>query len=357
MGAQLGTGDERDLPDVAYPSSAFCDPALAPEQRLLPSPEIGHPHLARGEPALPGSPPQAESGATLDGLSSEPLSPGEVDIGPAGANRSEGGSAPLPPPPAGHTSPPVPLSLRIRLLTATLLTVVVLFVLFSPWPLDAKLRTIGHACCAQIPSHTIRFDGRAMPIDARNSGIYLGVFLVIAMLWLTGRQRAALYVPSSLRNLLLGFTAAMILDGFNSLQHTQHLAGLYPESNTMRTITGTLAGVSLTILVVPLFNRIVWREPEAIAIAEDFTELAGYLGGGVLLILALLQAPAALYWPLSILSIAGLLITLTMVNTAIVLVSLRRERSVASERGLFIPALGGLVFTLFEILLLLGRPR
>ena len=316
MSAQLGTGD---APDAMSPSLPQGKPALPSEQRLVAEAATEHPCLSPSDPTVSNASLTTEPGAVPDSR--------------------------------------VPHSLRTRLLIATLLTVVALFALFSPWPLDAKLRTIGHACCAQIPSHTIRFDGRAMPIDARNSGIYLGVFLVIALLWLTGRQRAALYVPPSLRNLLLGLTAAMILDGFNSLQHTQHLKGWYPESNAMRTITGALAGISLTILVVPLFNRIVWREPEAIAIAEDFTELAGYLGGGVLLILALLQAPSALYWPLAILSIVGLLITLTMVNTAIVLVSIRRERSVASERGLFVPALGGLVFTLFEILLLLSRHR
>ncbi|HWE60613.1 MAG TPA: DUF2085 domain-containing protein [Chloroflexota bacterium] len=244
------------------------------------------------------------------------------------------------------------LSVRTRLLAATLLTALALFVLFSPWPLFAKLHAIGRACCAQIPSHTLYFAGQPMPIDSRNSGIYLGVFLVIAMLWLTGRGKAGLYAPPPVRNLLIGFTLAMILDGFNSLEHTMQLRGFYPESNAMRVITGTFSGMALTILVVPLFNRIVWREPEVIAIADDFTDLAGYLGGAVLLILALLQAPSILYWPLSILSIAGLLITLTMVNAAIILVSTHRERSLGPVRDLVIPMLAGLVFTCGEIMLL-----
>lgn len=256
--------------------------------------------------------------------------------------------------PAGehaHHSPPLPL--RTRLLVSSLLTIVALFALFSPWPLQAKLRTIGHACCAQIPSHTITFTGGGMmPIDARNSGIYLGVFMVIALLWLTGRQRAALYAPARVRNLLMAFVLAMMLDGFNSLAIEKHLSAYYQTTNAVRAVTGTLAGMALTILVVPIFNRLVWREPEVIAIAEDFSELAGYLVGALVIVLALIQAPPLLYHPLSILSIAGLLITLTMVNTCIILVSLRRERSVADERGLFIPALCGLVLTCCEIALL-----
>jgi hypothetical protein len=72
----------------------------------------------------------------------------------------------------------------------------------------------------------------------------------------------------------------------------------------------------------------------------------------VVVIISLVQAPPLLYYPLSIFSIAGLLVTLTMVNTCIILVSLRREHSVEDERGLFTPALAGLAFTCFEILLL-----
>lgn len=249
---------------------------------------------------------------------------------------------------ASTTTAGVP-ALRTRLLLAFLVTTVALFVLFTPWPLYDKLHAIGRACCAQIPSHTIRFDGRPMPIDARNSGIYLGVFQVIAMLWLTGRQRAGLWLSVPLRNLLLGLVAAMVLDGFNSLQHTQHLKGLYPDSNEMRIITGALSGMALTILVVPLFNRVVWREPETIAIADDWTDLFGYLVGAVLIVLALSQAPPLLFWPLSILSIAGVLITLTMVNTATILVSTRRENSVGETRELVIPALAGLALSCCEI--------
>ncbi|HVA91720.1 MAG TPA: DUF2085 domain-containing protein, partial [Chloroflexota bacterium] len=120
-----------------------------------------------------------------------------------------------------------------RLLVSALLTVVAFFAIYSPWPLIAKLRAAGAACCAQIPSHTIMFQGRAMPIDSRNSGIYLGVLLVIAVLWVTGRQRAALYVPPGVRNILMLCVLAMILDGFNSVAASHHLHTYYQDTNTI----------------------------------------------------------------------------------------------------------------------------
>lgn len=243
-------------------------------------------------------------------------------------------------------------SRRTRAIVAALLAIIVLFLVASPWPLFSKLHAIGRACCAQIPSHTLVIGGQPMPIDARNTGIYLGVLLVIALLWLTGREKAALFTSPSVRNLLLGLVAAMILDGFDSLQHSEHLHGLYADSNALRVITGVLSGMALTILVMPIFNRTVWRRPEAVAIADDFTDLAGYVGGAMVLILVLLQAPPVLYWPLSVASILGLLITLTMVNTAILLVGFRRERSLDTRRDLIVPILAGLASTCVEITLI-----
>ena len=230
------------------------------------------------------------------------------------------------------------------------MTIIVLFVIFTPWPLQDKLHSIGRACCAQIPDHTLRFAGQMMPLDARNTGIYSGVFVVIALLWLTGRQRAALFAPFSVTLVLLLSTLSMIVDGFNSLLENHHLHAYYHDTNTVRVITGALSGMALTILVVPVFNRLVWRKPERIAIAEDLGELSGYLGATLVLILTLLRAPTLLYYPLSLLSIAGLLVTLTMVNTCIFLVSLRRNNTIDDARALVLPALGALAFTCFEIL-------
>jgi uncharacterized membrane protein len=242
------------------------------------------------------------------------------------------------------------VSTRQRLVLSGIVTALALLFLFSPWPLQAKLRSIGHACCAQIPSHTIRFDGQAMPIDSRNSGIYAGVLMVVAIMWLTGRRKAALFVPAKVRNLLMLFVLAMIFDGFNSLAQTHNLHMYYEPSNTIRAVTGTLSGMALAILTLPLFNMLVWRDPEVLAIAEDYTDLVGYLAGAVVIIITLLQAPLLLYYPLSILTIAGLLLTLTFVNTCIGIVAFRRQNSIGSLSKFIIPSLAGLLSACLEIM-------
>jgi len=254
--------------------------------------------------------------------------------------------------PSDEPTYPKPPSRAASLLAAALVAITALFLLYSPWPLIAKLHAVGAACCAQIPSHTITFQGRPMPVDARNSGIYLGVLLVIVILWLGGRQRAASYSPAPIRNVLMLCVLAMMLDGFNSVAQTHHFHVLYQDTNLIRVVTGTLAGMALTILVVPVYNRLMWRDPAIITIVDDYVELGGFLIVALLVILSLQAAPSALYYPLSILSIVGFLVTMTMVNSCVILVSIRREHTVADERGLFLPALAGLVFTLVEIFLI-----
>jgi uncharacterized membrane protein len=259
-------------------------------------------------------------------------------------------TASAPPSPRTLGTSPAQPSVKTRLQFSTVVTILVLFALFTPWPLQEKLHSIGRACCAQIPGHTISFAGQLMPLDARNTGIYSGVFVVIVLLWLTGRQRAALFAPLPVTLVLLLATLSMIVDGFNSLLENHHWPAYYHDTNTLRVITGAFSGMALTILVVPVFNRLVWRKPEPIAIAEDLGELAGYVGATLVLILTLLRMPRLLYYPLSLLSIAGLLTTLVMVNTCIFIVSLRRMNTINNARALVLPALGALAFTCFEIM-------
>jgi hypothetical protein len=70
----------------------------------------------------------------------------------------------------------------------------------------------------------------------------------------------------------------------------------------------------------------------------------------VLIIITLQQAPVPLYYPMSVLSIAGLLLMLTLLNMSIALISVRREKRIANIGMLITPALWGLVLTCFEIM-------
>ena len=262
------------------------------------------------------------------------------------------GTGATPAHPVDTPTPPVPGDERPDrrpVVAAILGAVVLLFALLSRWPLDAKLRLVGAACCAQAPTRTLRIGGSLMPVDARDAGIYLTGLLALAMAVLVGRARAGRFPPGNVTALLAGFFVAMILDGVNSSLQARGLHPLYHTTNTVRVITGAGAGLALALLGVPVVNRVVWRQPGDDAFAASYGELGGFLAAAAVLVALLLSPRPWLYYPLSLLSILGVLVGWGLINGMVVAVATRREHRAVSlaDGGLLL--LAGIALTLCEI--------
>lgn len=240
-------------------------------------------------------------------------------------------------------------AVRRRVIAAALGLVALLFVLLSPWPFDRKLQLVGYACCAQAPARTLSIGGHLMPVDARDAGIYLGFLLVVVMAAIVGRGRAGQWPGRNATYLLVGMFAAMVLDGVNSSMQSHGAHGFYHTSNALRLVLGTGAGLALAVLCLPLVNRVLWRVPEDEAVANDPTELAGYVVAAVVLGAVLLKPNPILYYPLSLLSALGVLVAWGLVNTAVVAVAMRRERRAVTRVDGALLVLAGIVLTLCEV--------
>ncbi len=238
---------------------------------------------------------------------------------------------------------------RRTVAVAAVSAVIVLFIVLSPWPLLEKLRLVGYACCAQAQARTLRIGGEYMPLDARDAGIYLAFLLGLGMALVVGRVRSVRWPPGNLAALLGGLFVAMVLDGINSSFETRGLHGLYHTTNALRVITGVGAGMALALLGLPLVNRVIWRTPDNDAVASDYGELAGFIVAAAVLIGVLLAPPARLFYPLSVLSVIGVLIGWACINGAVVAVATRREHSAItlSDGALFL--LAGVALSLVEI--------
>ncbi len=271
-----------------------------------------------------------------------PLPPSDPSLSPAPSVPSTVAEAD----PAGDQRP---ANQRRRAVALGLGLVVVLFVALTPWPLDAKLRLVGAACCAQAPTRTLSFGGQAMPLDARDAGLYLTLLLALAAAVVVGRGRSAHWPPRPLLALLGGLFVAMVVDGINSTLQTRGLHGLYPTTNPIRVITGAGAGLALAVLGLPLVNRVVWRVPEDEAVLEDYTELAGFVVAAIVAAAVLLASRAWLYYPLSLLSTLGVLVGWGLVNAVVVTVATRREQRAATGGDAALLLLAGVVLTLCEV--------
>jgi uncharacterized membrane protein len=122
-------------------------------------------------------------------------------------------------------------------------------------PLLEALRWLDSGICAQLPTHTLRPGGVALPLCARNTGIYTGAALAFGVLRAQGRQRAMLPPPPSLIAFLLVLITAMALDGLNSVAADLALPHLYAPSNALRLATGLGAGMALALLLAPVIAR------------------------------------------------------------------------------------------------------
>jgi len=233
---------------------------------------------------------------------------------------------------------------------ALALTTIVLAVLVPPTTLLGKADVIGYAICHQIPERSFFLDGRQLPLCARCTGTFLGVMLGVGALILYRRQRASRLPPVPVLGLMILFTALWGFDGLNSyLTFFPGAPHLYEPRNWLRMTTGMLNGVALITLVWPIFHFTLWREPKQQAVLDNAWQLLAILPVAGLLVFLVNLGIGPLLYPLAILSSAGVLVMLTMINTMIAAVILRREGFARNWTQALVPLTVGLGLAILEM--------
>jgi uncharacterized membrane protein len=290
--------------------------------------------------------PWGSTGTAIPRQSTDPDGAPDTTEGIAFPDMTEGIA--LPDDGAAHETAPGRRDRR-PLAAAVLGVIVLLFALLSRWPLDAKLRLVGAACCAQAPTRTLVIGGSLMPVDARDAGIYLVGLLTLGMALVVGRGRAGRFPPANVAALLAGLFMAMIIDGVNSSLQARGLHHFYPTTNAIRVLTGAGAGLALAMLGIPVVNRVVWRRPGDEAFAMGYGELAGFVAAAAVVVAMLLSPRPWLYYPLSILSILGVLAGWGLINAMVIAVATRREHRAVTMADGGLLLLAGIVLTLCEV--------
>jgi uncharacterized membrane protein len=230
----------------------------------------------------------------------------------------------------------------------------VLLLLISPlWPapfLD-KLDVVGSAVCGRLPGHSFYLAGRQLPLCARCTGTFVGALLGFVGLLALGKGKAAEMAPARVVALLVGFIFLMAVDGVNSYL-SLILGGplLYEPHNLLRLATGALHGVALSVIVFPIFNFTLWKEPETRPVLSGFRELGLILFLFVLPMVLVVQGEIGLLlYPVSILSAMGVLAMLTVVNSMIVIIAARRDAKAVYWWDAALPISLGFAAALMEV--------
>ena len=231
---------------------------------------------------------------------------------------------------------------------------IVVLILLSPlWPLPFldKLDVAGSAVCGRLPDHSLHIAGRQLPLCARCTGTFLGTLLGFGSLLVLGKRKTAQMPPAAVVGLLVGFIFLMAVDGVNSyLSLLLNRPLLYTPHNLLRLATGTLHGLALSIIVFPIFNFTLWKEPDKKPALSGFRELGLILLVLVVPTVLLVQTELdVLLYPVATLSVMGVLAILTVVNSMVVIIAIRREAEAVAWWDAGLPIALGFAATMVEL--------
>ena len=198
-----------------------------------------------------------------------------------------------------------------------------------------RLSVLDGGVCAQLVDHSFFLAGQQLPLCARCTGMYLGFAATVLFLWGAGRLRASAF-PGRRSAVILGVAVlVMAEDGFNSLFTDLRLPHFYTPNNFLRLGTGLGTGVAMAAFIIPVANTLVWRSEDERSSFATPRQLAALLPLLAISFVAVATHPAVLLYPISLLSSAGLVVALSLVNLVFVLGISNRVGRYAGWRQLF----------------------
>lgn len=241
------------------------------------------------------------------------------------------------------------------LLGLTLAILLVGWLVNTPAGLLGKADAIGYAVCHRIPGRSFFLGDRPLPMCARCSGMYLGA-LVGLLFQLRLGKRGGL-PPLKILLVFIAFFIAFGIDGVNSFLHlVPNAPVLYSPQNWLRLLTGSGLGITMSGLLLPVFNQSMWKEYDSQPALGSWRELLVLMGLMGLVDLAVISENPLLIYPLALLSAAMVLVMLTLIYTILVTLVLKRENTHFQPKDLLWVALSGLTLALLQIALIdIGR--
>jgi len=143
----------------------------------------------------------------------------------------------------------------------------------------------GFSVCHQLPERSMLLGHIYMPVCCRCSGIYLGFFVSIVLLFLMFRKRQSDMPPLYIIILSCVFIVSTFADGLLSY------IGFYESNNIIRLVTGYLSGAGIAVIIYPIFVFQYFRSLEKGKIFEKYQNYIFFIiiTAGAIIIQVLLQ--------------------------------------------------------------------
>ncbi len=174
-------------------------------------------------------------------------------------------------------------------------------------------RWIGYGLCHQLPERSFFGGGLQVPVCARDTGIYVGFAISLALVAILHRGERPRRFPGPFGWVVMGLLFAIFAwDGVTSY------GGLRESTNQLRLITGLGVGYSAAAVLVPILNDEVWTSSSAGSVLSPWWRLLAWVG-------SLPLAWALVWWGFPLLGAmypavvsAAIFITLTAMNLVMV---------------------------------------
>lgn len=233
------------------------------------------------------------------------------------------------------------------ILLATAALLVLIFV--APPGLLNKADVIAAAVCHRIPSHSFFIAGRQLPLCQRCTGTFSAALTGLWFQWAVLKRRKAQRFPRLWLWGVMGlFFAAWGGDGFNSYTTllTGNETGLlgYAPQPWIRLLTGTLVGMSMSIVLVSVFNQTLWSDGVPEPNIRHGRDLAPLVAVELLQAAVILTLAPWLLYPVALYSTLGALAMFTFLGAMVWVMALSRDQTYGSWKEVWLPLVWGLVF-------------
>jgi len=227
----------------------------------------------------------------------------------------------------------------------------VFFLILTPSGLQEKLWWLGSAVCHQLPEHSFQLNGLQFPLCARCTGSFLSAFIAILFFMVRGKKAAI--PPKGIVACFIIFFLFWVVDGVNSFSsEILHQQLLYPPSNTLRFLSGAGMGMVFALIIMTIFNMVIWKDQQDTALLQDWQQLGLLLLCESTLVFFPFLHSTFLFQLAGFFSIATVVVLIALLYTILFVISTHKEATYVQFKEVVFPLLIGFSAAFLQMLLM-----